>query len=209
MVKKALPILFLGTILLLGFSSCRKTLCKNVDCGHGVCAYGICECEEGWGIGADGKCTKEQLCFGVDCGHGTCDVTDGSCLCDLDYELDTNGKCNRLWREKFLGTWTGSHIDDNNDTVGPYTMIVTAVSSDIQKVQISNFVNYLCGFTGTGLVVNGRVTFEERMAYFDSFCAGVSTSGSITSLDESHFSTSIWLALGSGNTHSEGLFVKQ
>jgi hypothetical protein len=157
--------LILSVLAVLIFSSCNKRLCKNIDCGHGICEYGICECEDGWKIDSDGKCLKQELCFGVDCGHGVCFSSDGTCQCDPNYELDSLGRCNRLWREKFLGTWLGSHINDNNDTIGPYSMTVTPVTSDIQKVQINNFCDYTCAFTGTGLVVNALVSFQTNLGF--------------------------------------------
>jgi hypothetical protein len=209
-MKNSLLLVSATLILLLSFSSCfKKRLCKNVDCEHGICEYGICQCADGWLADGEGKCTIKEPCFGIDCGHGTCNLADESCTCDPNYELDSLGKCNQALREKFLGTWTGSHITSLQDTVGPYSMTFTEVSSDIRKVQISNFGNYYCGFTGAGLVVTGQVPISQTVGYFESFCTGIETSGTIAFLDETHISISLMVTQNSQLVQCLGVFTRQ
>ncbi len=200
-------------LLLLCFSSCLKTLCKDVDCGaHGYCNLGECVCDAGWDYDSYGNCTDSLECYNVDCGHGYCNASVGGCVCDLGWEIGTDGKCSRLWREQFLGNWQGSHITGAGDTVGPYTMTVVPTATETNQVQIQNFLNYSCSFTGTTLRVNASANAIGTHAYlatFQSTCTGISSiAGSWDRIDDTLISIDISVVIGSTIVNCQGVFQK-
>ena len=78
-------------LLLLFFATCKDPdPCEDLDCVNGTCANGVCDCDPGYELDANGKCTVIS-CDGIDCVNGTC--VDGVCDCDPGYALDANGKC--------------------------------------------------------------------------------------------------------------------
>ena len=55
-----LPALILGAFLMFTPSCGDSTSCDNVDCGaNGICDSGNCNCDPGYELGSDGKCTVE------------------------------------------------------------------------------------------------------------------------------------------------------
>jgi hypothetical protein len=75
-------------------------------------------------------------CNDVPCGDfGTCN--EGSCECELGYELDGDNLCNQLIREKFLGTWVVADVCDNTGTSS--FSVVSASNAEVTKFNVTNF----------------------------------------------------------------------
>jgi len=68
--------------------------------------------------------------------HGTC--VEGVVICDTGYEKDAQGLCNTENRAKFQGSWTVSDNCSQSGTAS-YTVSVTASTTDILEVKITNF----------------------------------------------------------------------
>jgi hypothetical protein len=199
-------------VLVFGLFACciaacgGDRFCKNVDCGHGTCEDGLCACETGWTIGSDNLCSERIPCADVDCGHGTCNLVDELCDCDYYYEKDSTGKCTVAWRDKFLGSWQGTHISDAGDTVGPYTMVITPSTSEIQTVQIGNFCNWQC--LGSGAIVNAEAG-TSTLSFFQNFCPSISAiSGTVVPPDPQHLYFNVTIYSSNPAVQIAGLFAK-
>lgn len=102
-------------------TECIKNTMKcstNADCGHGTCNFDaqgnkLCQCDAGFVVGTDNKCSAcdtaagykpvgdtcaqdnlkpDDKCKNKDCGeHGTC--SDGACTCQTGYKLGSDAKC--------------------------------------------------------------------------------------------------------------------
>ncbi|MFT4525641.1 MAG: hypothetical protein ACI85F_001796, partial [Bacteroidia bacterium] len=60
-------------------------------------------------------------CNDVECGdYGTCDESTELCNCDPGYGPENLSPC-EAYNLKFESDWTGSHVDQNSTSTGPYT----------------------------------------------------------------------------------------
>jgi hypothetical protein len=106
-------------------------------------------------------------CKNVECNFGTCE--EGTCKCDVGYE-GTN--CDAAVRTKFLGTYAFS--ENCNTGQDSYTVTITTVDADIQKIRISNIYN-------AGLATEATVSGTSLTIASQSFgTATISGSGSIS-----------------------------
>lgn len=178
-----------------------------MDCGpHGTCDLGECECDAGWQLGTDGTCSDPIPCYGKDCGHGDCNDFDDVCVCDLYWELSDDSTCNTPQREKFLGTWMGSHAEDGT-TVGPYTMTINT-GLEVQDILITNFLNKSC--LGGPLQATSSINIMDGFTSFNFSCGNYSSG----TLELSMFSAD-QISLSGGATLNgdivqiTGLFTRQ
>lgn len=92
-------------------------------------------------------------CKDVDCGnYGVCDEVEGKCACQTGYQANTAGKCDSMWRTKFVGSFAA--VDHCTIPVGDtlnYSIIITENPSLVIKIIIDNYGGY------TGLSVNATV----------------------------------------------------
>ncbi len=95
---------------------------------------------------------NEDLCKNVDCGaHGTC--KEGVCDCEAGYETDTNGRCDLLSNQKFVGKF--KQIDKAQTTADTafcsetYDIVIKAVAANISKIEIDNFAGSGTKFLAT------------------------------------------------------------
>jgi hypothetical protein len=112
------------------YTSCRKEQpatdpCTGISCVNGgICDGGKCICPTGF----EGRfCgTTTDPCKNVVCQNGgTCD--DGSCTCPTGF---SGVNCQILWRERFVGKYTGSETclgDASN-----YTLTLAPAVSEMQ-----------------------------------------------------------------------------
>jgi hypothetical protein len=106
-------------------------------------------------------------CKDVECNNGVCE--EGTCKCDAGYE-GTN--CETAVRTKFLGTYAFS--ENCNTGQDSYTVTITTVDADIQKIRISNI--YDAGLSTEATVSGTSLTIASQ-----SFgLATISGSGSIS-----------------------------
>jgi hypothetical protein len=103
------------------------------------------------------SCGDDDPCKDVVCGdNGSC--FDGSCICNVGYELGTDNKCSVEQRAKFTGSFTGAETC----TVGTdnYTITIATSANGIDKVVLSNVYNQ--GITLTGTVNKNALTIAAQ-----------------------------------------------
>ena len=94
-------------------------------------------------------------CKKVECGdNGTC--VEGVCECNAGYEGDN---CETEVRAQFLGTYTVSDACAPGTT---YNSVISAVSSDVQKVSISNILGASLQGTATANVSGSSLTIPSQ-----------------------------------------------
>ncbi|MCB9063767.1 MAG: calcium-binding EGF-like domain-containing protein [Chitinophagales bacterium] len=104
-------------------------------------------------------CNKDA-CKDVTCNNGgTC--INGTCACPDGYE-GTN--CETITREKFLGTWKGSDVCNNNT----YNVTLTVSSS---SDEVRALVNNPGGF-GNSITITGRVSGTNKLTFSDQSAGG-------------------------------------
>jgi len=192
--------------------------CTVYDCGVNGSfnsATSTCECNAGWSRDLNGRCTLQDLCYQVDCGtNGDCDPLSGNCECDPGYTTDADGKCNVELRAQLIGTWRGSHTDDFGNSTGPYLITITAVSGNMMRVKISNFMNYYCNPLAQNLDVYGEVTtYGNGIDDFISLCSQWNTSGTFDSanlIDPNTLNIRVFITTGGGGgLNLNGTYFKQ
>jgi hypothetical protein len=182
--------LLLATLLILLSSACNPfSTCKQSECGeYGDCRKGACECEPGWAKDVSGKCELEDLCYLKDCGpNGTCNNPNGNCDCNENYQVGPSGKCDKLWRESFIGTWYGSHVE-NGGNVGPYTMTISANSASINGIKIDNFGNRNCATFSAPLSIIGRADLATHALCQSSTCSAYEAGVELWLIDSENIS---------------------
>lgn len=103
------------------------------------------------------SCGDDDPCKDVVCGtNGDC--FEGSCVCNVGYEQDADGKCTVEQRAKFIGSYNGSEVC----TVGTdnYTISIATSSNGIDKVVLSNVYNQ--GITLSGTVNKNALTIAAQ-----------------------------------------------
>lgn len=83
---------------------------------------------------------EEDPCKNVECGaHGTCNA--GVCDCEAGYEKDTNGRCDLLWSQKFVGDFACKDVcTDSKGKASNYDYEVSVKAlTAANTVSISNF----------------------------------------------------------------------
>ncbi len=86
----------------------------------------------------------ENLCKDAACGtHGTCNETDGACVCETGYQVNSKGACDSVSREKFLATY--SVVDITTGGQFNYTSTIASSANGIEKVIINNYAGYGAG----------------------------------------------------------------
>ena len=110
---------------------------------------------------------NDDPCKDVSClNGGTCD--NGSCLCAAGFE---GADCSVLENAKFVGTFAGTEsCTAGTDT---YSMVITASTTNLQTVTISNIYN--AGYIATATVSGSAITLPST-----TVTAGVTASGSGT-----------------------------
>lgn len=192
----------------------EQDLCLGKVCSNGNCnpQTGQCDCIGGWSKDANGQCTIQDVCYQVDCGtYGNCEPYLGSyyCECDLGYGYDSDGKCNIELRTLFTGTWTGTHIV-NNQVVGPYTITISNVASDKSQVYIDNFWNYTCNSQSQPLRAIGYFYLQQSFDNIVTTCSELSYSHGNAILATSNDLTMTGFIQDNGYSHYlEGNYVRQ
>lgn len=102
----------------------------------------LCICNDGWVMNPLTS-TCVNPCELINCGvNGDCDFATGDCNCDSGYGPGNLSPC-EAYNLKFAGTWTGSHIDQNSTSTGPYSMTLSAMQEP-ERVLFQNFMNLYC-----------------------------------------------------------------
>ncbi|MFT5054075.1 MAG: hypothetical protein ACI97X_001099 [Oceanospirillaceae bacterium] len=117
----------------------------------------ICICDEGWLMNP-----LTSTCFNpcdlINCGlNGSCDFSTGECNCDPGYGPENLSPC-EAYNLKFESDWTGSHVDQNSTSTGPYTMTLIAMQEP-DRVLFQNFMNLYC--QGPQLAVDADGTVAD------------------------------------------------
>jgi len=126
--------------------SCNNDPCEDVVCGNNQeCEEGTCKCRGGLLLDDNGVCSPDNACFNYDCGNGTCIFNiagEPFCSCDTGYEWDGDDRCNIVIRDRFLGTWMGTHTA-NGTTSSSYTISITA-NSEVSEATVTNVMDLAC-----------------------------------------------------------------
>lgn len=174
---KDFPLLII-CLILFGLSSCDSSspadLCDGIDCGQfGTCVDGECECEAGYFIDpTSGICISPCDTIEPCPENSTCFPSIASCRCNLCFDEDEFGNC-VTWKEKFLGTWHGYHIEQTGpltvDTSDMYIISISVAFADTNRLVISNFMNLTCSSTGQPVSVESFCR-ERNMEGFYTNC---------------------------------------
>ena len=102
---------------------------------------------------------EDDPCENKDCGDfGTC--LEGDCICDLGYEVDADGACTVLVRDKFVGTYSCQETCQSG--TDSYNVTISASPVGIDKIRIGNFYNVattvLATVDGTNLTIEDQTT---------------------------------------------------
>lgn len=128
------------------------------------------------------SCIKDDFCRGVECGsHGQCDQADAKCVCETGYEIGTDRKCNTETRTKFLGTWNATETCLPQTTNPTFTIGISPIAADINKVRIAGFVNFPCA--SDSLIMIAEVK-DSTLVKFTESCTKINlitSSGKISS----------------------------
>lgn len=128
------------------------------------------------------SCFEPSLCEKVDCGsHGQCDEADGKCLCTTGYEIGTDRKCNTETRTKFLGTWNATETCIPQTTNPLFTVGISPIAADMNKVRIAGFANFPCGTDSLILIADVK---DSTLVKFTESCTTINliaSSGKISS----------------------------
>lgn len=105
----------------------------------------------------------EDKCKDVECGaHGTCN--EGVCDCAAGYEQDTNGRCDVLINQKFVGIFEQKDspvtTDDEAYCNETYKTTITADATNPSKLKISNFAG-----SGTKTIISATVSTTNTSIY--------------------------------------------
>lgn len=104
-------------------------------------------------------------CKKTDCGeHGECNWDKESCVCNIGYEFDGEGKCTVRSRSKFAGYWKGALIREGVDTNENHVLQFDTVGiTDAPSIRILGMGDWKCGSvfdtTYRGISVLAKVSF--------------------------------------------------
>lgn len=143
-------------------------------------------------------CTKDE-CKGVECINGGSCV-DGTCACPTGYE-GTN--CEKLSRDKFIGTWSGTDECDDNTKFTITLKVGTATNA------VNALVENIAGF-GTNITVTGNVSATNKLSFTNvSVGGGRTLTGTMTfSGNSMTFEYTVTEAAGA-TTSCDGTYTKQ
>lgn len=210
-MKKSFFLLSASLLLLLSTSCNPFSKCKESECGeHGDCKKGSCECEPGWAKDVTGKCELEELCYLKDCGpNGNCNDPNGNCDCNENYQVGASGKCDKLWRDSFIGTWYGSHLDGNVNH-GPYSFTISANSAAITRITIDNFCDWDCATFNAPLSVIATVFAPGEVFEMTSTCSAYDVTGNARLIDNDNLFLEAQVYINTSGYHPiSGNFQRQ
>jgi len=196
--------------------SCNSDPCEDVVCGQDQdCEEGICKCKNGLLLNNNGVCTRDNACFNFDCGtNGTCfEHTVGVpyCSCDDGYEWDNSEKCNQVIRDKFLGTWMGTHTVWGT-TSSAYTINIVA-DSEVSNATVSNIMDLDCPDNNdiVEMTITFKVTGHEHSYNCATFDSNVSSPifMYLAGNDTLNLSLNIVYNQGGSTTLHQGVYIRQ
>ncbi len=126
------------------------------------------------------SCGKDDPCKNVDCGtNGDC--FEGSCVCNLGYELGTDNKCSEETRSKLIASYSFVDVCSTGTYTG--TASITKSSAGVTSIVITNF-----GGTGNSATAVATVDKSNKITipngtlgtFTVSNASGTYASGKIT-----------------------------
>lgn len=84
-------------------------------------------------------------CQNVECVNGLCDEAFGTCRCSTGYELDADGKCTILSRDKFISSSGWKVVDICPSGTYNYDAVISPTISALNKVIVNHYGGYEAG----------------------------------------------------------------